>query len=430
MCETRTKGMTVKDFLIFLPDHQKAELDKMPEPERQATAEERVFHSAYRPLLRGSLDRIVLAGIAENILKDQGVNPSDYFDMELIRTAVRRQIRYIDKLCTLPDRKDKDEELLEELNKSIGVESNKKYWLDLRERERRSHPIRRWQPLFCLSPVFEDVAVKAVLAHVLVRESCTKGYYHGKGLGLAQIDRSAFAVYEIEGYHGDKAALEGFFNAITKNGVILEGGVETLIESFRKVSPAMTFRAYLKFGPELIRQIAHPSVGVLQETSPGCYRIIGWHERAKVDGKSSDLKNRDDASVNLYAYTAAAADYCPQVEVHSKQVYFSRGFTMGLLRQDAIYLVAMETFKGNYVKKDYPAELFDAFREARAKRDTYTVRASLATASNDAKLAGELVERLMADSKIPGPALIQERYRHMADQLAKQFKLNREKSTP
>ena len=270
-----TKGMTVKDLTVYLFDEEMAALDKLPERDRQHAGEEMVWISAQKPLLRACLEHIVLAGIADNIFKDQGVDPAEYFDMEAARKWVRKQRRYIDLLATAPDSKDKDEALLDELNQSLGLHFPKKEWTDSRDITRRFLPLNRWGGLRCRGPSYEDYAVKVLLVHDLVKDVCTKGSYHRKGVELAIIHDSLAVAYEVEGYNGDKAALEGFLRSVSKDGVILERGVGDLMDSLRAVSPSITFKVSLKAGWELINENIQTQVGQVVETRPGCYRIMG-----------------------------------------------------------------------------------------------------------------------------------------------------------
>lgn len=181
------------------------------------------------------------------------------------------------------------------------------------------------------------------------------------------------------------------------------------------MSPTTTLRVSQKRGAALLQDGSYYSVGTLMRVGPARYRILGWHHDA--------TKKPEQDTYNIYAFTAAAGDYFPDVEIYAKQVPFNGPLIMRVTRQDGIMFAANEMHRGNYVKKEYPAELFDAFAEARAKRQTYAVRAARASALNDIKAARHLIEQLVADSKRPGPKLVQERYRDMANQLERQFKI-------
>jgi len=411
------KDRTDEQLMKPLDDKAKQALLFLPPEKKRVALEEPWWHDTLFPLLLGTLDILALAATAENIIREQGVDVESYFDLDAIRTTIRKEVRYIDLLYTDPDDKSKDKLLLRQLIEVVGIPQDEKRWLEARATLRRFPPLRRWTADFCRrSPLYEEIGVKAVLAYWLVRQAAEQGSYHRKALERTTIDFSAFAVYEIEGYAGDRAALDTFFRSIIKDGLIPEPGVEVLLLAFRKEFPGTTLRASLKLGSQML-QDPEP-LGVLMERGPGRYRIVGWHGRVPFQKGNK----AHEMTLEGHAFHLAAEDYFPVIEPCRKNVPYLA--SKGSLRGDALLrFVAPDVPRGKYVKKPYPAELFDTFREARARRQTFVVRAAAATANKDTAAATALVKDLLAEADKQAPKLIQDRYRELARQVAQDFKL-------
>lgn len=418
------KDMDDKELIRYMTDQDRAEVGRAAPIQRRSLMEEFAFRSYQHPLLRHAIEMILVAGITENILRDQGIDANDYFDLELLRASRRKESRYINILYTDPDRQDKDDALLEKLNETLGIHYDKARWRKTRAGVRVLGPLRRLEIEFCRrSPHFEESSVKTILAHALLEQVCAKGSYYHKARRLAILHESAFDVYEIIGYSGDKAALEAFLRSVTKDGFILERGVERLLDTLKVASPSVSFRTSVKAGWDVVAE--RLPIGVLTELEPSRYRILGWHMRYDPEGVNATGKTVFDLTVKKYAYDLAARDYYPEVRLYSKLVPHIPSSVIGSLRNDGLLIAGAEMHRGNYVKKPYPAELFDACREAKSKRETFAVRAALAVAANDKKAAQQLVSQLTAESKKPAPEAIQERFREMAERLAKEFKLDK-----
>ncbi len=425
------KGMTVKELMRFTSDENQREAAKIPEGQRRAFVEQRAFLDVQQALLRHSLERIITAAIAENIIKDQAVNVEEYYDVDLIRRCVRNQIRFIGKLRTAYNEKEKDESLLEELNRELGIDWNKKYWLTTREAIRREHALQQWGGMYWMSPIYEDVSVKAVLASALVRDAWTRGHYHRKATELAVIHQSTFEVYEVSEFPVDKASLEEFFRSITtQDGVIRERGLIAFVDAVRKFSPTIQLRPGATAGWNLIDEtdLAVSPLNRLVEVRPGCYRIVGWQNRFSPERMTAKQKESFDIYTNNYAPRLAAKDYFPEVVIHAKHVHLIRPSVEHSLGIDHMDLVAAEMKKGKYVKKVYSAELFDAYRDARSKLAAFGAKAALLSALDDRKGAQLLVDQLVSESKKNAPKKVQDRYRELVERLAKDRELKIEQS--
>jgi hypothetical protein len=421
------KDTSIEDMMPYISEEFKEEATKAAGSQRRAVVEEMAFLTSQRPLLRHALDAIIRAAIGENIIKDQDVNVDEYYDVELIRRCIRNETHYMDKLLAELDAKERDEPLLQELDREFGLKWDKKDWVIMREQLRKRRPFQRWEAELSLrSPNYEDVAVKGVLASALIRDAWKRGSYHRRATELSVIYHSTFDVYEIEGFSGGEEPLAEFFRSITTpEGVIRERKMEDLLDAQRKYAPGVQFRTDGSAGFVLLgNDLQAPPINRLVETKPGVYRMLGWQKRFDPEGAPPNGKKAFEIIRDIYAPQLATLDYLPEVEVHARQVPFVRQFVLRSLESDVLTLVAAEMAKGNYVKKPYPAELFDAFREARETLKSFGAKAALAVASDDRKGGAALVEQLTAESKKPAPKKVQERYQEMAEQLAKQFKLD------
>jgi len=416
--------MKLEQLAPVLSNESRKEIGDLPESQRLMRAREVVWQVVYRQILRPSVHLIVRAAIADAIVKEHGIGADEYFDIEAIRIAIRKQNRLVDALLTSPDSPEEDQKVYEQLTQEHGVKMTKEEWIKEREEVRTSHPAHRWEREFARhSPIYEEIAVRSVLAHALIKNACNKGMYNSKGRDIVEFEKSVFTVYNIDRCAADPAALVGFFKSITRDEAVPPEKVVALVDGLKSVAPNTQVRAEFKFGDTLLDHATLPPIAEVINLKPGSFRFISYAKRYDLTQLDKEAQENVDTDIKIRAFIAGAADYYPSVELESKDLFYNQAFAMGTLKEDGLFYIANAVGPVNYVKKPYPAEPFESALHARKLLSNAEVKAAEFRLSKNRMGIEKLIKMLAGESAKPAPKGIQQRYAAKAEELKKALKL-------
>jgi hypothetical protein len=324
---------------------------------------------------------LVLASITDRIVATHRIDLADYFRMEDIRSAMKRQVALGEFFYATKDAPaEQNERLYEQARRKYRTSASLtfKEFADVRRRTKASPFFDRWY--LESAKAVESQWAKAFVAHYLVKEACEKGVYWRNAREYVEFMHSAVCIVDLENYRGDDAALRRALSKIsTKDGTVIRGGLVEFRNSLVTYSPSVTVSATTLFGSKAPVSRQLPTMGAIYRPKPGSVRCFFW-ETKFVPSK------KDEANLQLFyqnhGYQFAAEDLALVVEGLTKE--FEPNMRLAL---QALSVPGRNRVPGvemaDPVLKPYPGKPFEDLVLHQALLDTFAVKLAGARLSDD-----------------------------------------------
>ena len=330
-------------------------LSDLPRNEREYA----LVGAALKHLSDHAIKLRVLADITHKICLANQIKLDDYFDLPVIEDALNRQIAYIDFRYNnqkLPP--EKDRELFDRAVKEFRFARPFSYWAETAQEFRQRPAYARLEAETFKYSHQKGYLIPALLAHDLFKKACEnpEGIFYKRGKARFQFEASNLMVIDIHNYHGERKDLEKLAaDILNPDETVNKRALNAFTTTLHKAPSTARLTSRHVFGRELVSGQETPDLGVLVESTPGNFRIIGKvtpvpQAEAAEDGQGLFYK--------IYAYRIAAQSLMPSVKSLYPDWIPNLDLATSSLPTSGVQMVIPKVEIAPYIKKVYSGKIF------------------------------------------------------------------------